>query len=205
MATSKLQRRVSNLISTHLGQYTTRENYRPCWLSFERGRLELDFYIDELKTAIEIQGMQHYAYVPFFHSNKDGFARQVKRDKAKAIMCQNHGVQLFAIDTLDDALALILTLAGKAHNYHVHQNALAQACKAELSKKLVFDCYPKTVAKHLKRLYKNLKKHRLGVDNNALRRSVRLSIRAIEQYQEEKSVKLDIQAITLIETAKDIL
>jgi hypothetical protein len=49
-------------------QYRIRENYRPDWLlSSNITKLELDFYIEELKIGVEVQGEQHYKFVEFFH------------------------------------------------------------------------------------------------------------------------------------------
>ena len=102
VSTSKLQRQVSNLLSTHLGQFTIRENYRPDWLSTQHGRLELDFYIEELETAIEVQGRQHYVYTPHFHSEENGFVAQLERDAAKSRVCRQRGVKLIEIDRYDE-------------------------------------------------------------------------------------------------------
>ena len=61
-----------------------RENYRPDWMTSSEGtRLELDFYIEDEEIAIEVQGAQHYQYVPFFHGNKDNFDRSKKMDLEK--------------------------------------------------------------------------------------------------------------------------
>jgi len=86
VSTSKLQRQVSALLSTHLGQYTIRENYRPEWL----GGLELDFYIEELEVGIEVQGRQHFEYTPMFHASYGAFLEQKERDEQKATW-QWHG------------------------------------------------------------------------------------------------------------------
>lgn len=108
MATSKLQRRVGQLLSTHLGQYTIQENTRPDWLITSRGeRLELDFYIKELQVAIEVQGAQHYIYVPHFHKTHDNFCRRLKWDSFKREQCSKQGVQLIEIDNEQDAIMIV--------------------------------------------------------------------------------------------------
>lgn len=98
MATSKLQRQVSERLSFQFSQFTIRENYRPAWcLSSDFQRLELDFFIDELAVAIEVQGNQHYAFTPIFHGTYEAFEKQQERDAEKRICCRDYGVQLFEI------------------------------------------------------------------------------------------------------------
>jgi len=107
MSTSRLQRQTSSLLSTHLGQYTIRENHRPAWLE----GLELDFYIEELQVGIEVQGRQHFEYVPIFHNSYDAFLEQRARDKHKTDLCQQANVTLHYIEERRDILPLIEQLA----------------------------------------------------------------------------------------------
>ena len=105
LATSKLQRRVSELLSIFLGKYDIRENTRPQWLVTEDGaRLELDFYIKELGIAIEVQGIQHYAYTPMFHESYEDFLRQKARDEFKRSVCAQRGIRLIETDCEQDIL-----------------------------------------------------------------------------------------------------
>lgn len=108
MSTSKLQRRVSELLSIHLGRYTIRENIRPDWLITPEGaRLELDFYIEELETAIEVQGAQHYIYVSHFHQTHDRFLQRLEWDDFKREYCARRGIHLIEIDNEQDAIIAI--------------------------------------------------------------------------------------------------
>jgi len=109
MSTSKLQRQVSILLNTHLGQYTIRENHRPEWLE----GLELDFYIEELRVGIEIQGRQHFEYTPHFHGSYDDFLAQKQRDAQKYGHCLHHEIALFYITSPEQAIALVERLAKK--------------------------------------------------------------------------------------------
>ena len=64
---------------------------RPKWLK----RLELDCYNEELKIALEYNGMQHYEFVPYFHKNKiENFYKQQERDSLKIELCKNKGIEL---------------------------------------------------------------------------------------------------------------
>jgi hypothetical protein len=72
---------------------------RPNWLKNpETGHnLELDCYNEELKIAVEYNGSQHYKFPNSFHSSKEKFIQQVRRDKYKAKMCEKIGVYLISV------------------------------------------------------------------------------------------------------------
>ena len=69
---------------------------RPSWLRNPRtGRAcELDFFCDELKLAVEVQGMQHYVYPNSWHKNRTEFEEQVYRDRLKEDLCKQAGITL---------------------------------------------------------------------------------------------------------------
>ena len=73
--------------------------HRPSFLRNEiTGKnLELDCYNDELKLAIEYNGIQHYEYTPIFHKNKDVFYNTKYRDKMKETLCQQNGIKLIVV------------------------------------------------------------------------------------------------------------
>jgi hypothetical protein len=73
--------------------------HRPDFLKNEiTGKnLELDCYNDELKLAIEYNGIQHYEYTPVFHKNKDSFYNTKYRDKMKETLCHENGVKLIVV------------------------------------------------------------------------------------------------------------
>jgi len=100
---SKLEEHLSNELFTRFGQYSIRRNYAPDWLRETGHRLQLDFYIDELKIAAEVQGDQHYKFTPHFHGDLAGFEALQQRDRDKAFLCKKHGVELHEIFTYTDA------------------------------------------------------------------------------------------------------
>jgi hypothetical protein len=59
--------------------------------------LEFDCYNEELKLAVEYNGIQHYKFVPFFHRNKEAFYNQKYRDELKRIKCRDLGITLVEI------------------------------------------------------------------------------------------------------------
>ncbi len=71
----------------------------PDWLrNPETGRkLELDCYNDDLKLAVEYNGEQHYNWPKYPNQTYDEFINQVRRDKLKADLCDQHGVYLIVV------------------------------------------------------------------------------------------------------------
>jgi thiol-disulfide isomerase/thioredoxin len=90
---NKILQVVSELFPQH--QFT---KLRPSWLIYKHGKpLELDIYNDDLKLAIEYNGIQHYEFVPMMHKNVETFEQQQERDKFKADMCEKKGIHLISI------------------------------------------------------------------------------------------------------------
>jgi hypothetical protein len=63
----------------------------------EGKNLELDCYNDELKLAVEYNGVQHYKYSPYFHRTRDAFQNQKYRDYLKRVMCKENGITLIEV------------------------------------------------------------------------------------------------------------
>ncbi len=91
------------------------ENKRPDWLVSSQGeRLELDFYIPELDIAIEVQGKQHYTFVPHFHLSRNGFSEQLRRDREKRYLCDRKGITLLEVASDTEIDDMIDTINGSA-------------------------------------------------------------------------------------------
>lgn len=104
--TSKLEKYLSKELYTRFGNLSICQNYRPAWME----GLELDFYIDELKIAAEVQGEQHYSFVKFFHKSKDDLEKQQIRDAKKQIICRERKIALIEIFTEKDADLFVLKI-----------------------------------------------------------------------------------------------
>ena len=73
-------------------------NQRPNFLRNITGNnLELDCYNEELKLAVEYNGIQHSKYIPFFHKNKEAFLNQLYRDDIKRRICKENGICLIEV------------------------------------------------------------------------------------------------------------
>ena len=103
MSTSKLQRYTGEQLYKRFGKYGLIENTRPHWLVSSRGeRLELDFFIDKLSIAIEVQGKQHFEFTPVFHKTCYDFEEQLRRDTEKQRTCERLGITLLYIENKSD-------------------------------------------------------------------------------------------------------
>jgi hypothetical protein len=74
-------------------------NIRPDFMSNPIGghNLELDVYNSDLKLACEYNGIQHYQFVPFFHSNKQEFDLQKYKDEIKRRLCKDNNIDLIEV------------------------------------------------------------------------------------------------------------
>lgn len=72
---------------------------RPSFLvNPETGKnMELDCYNDELKIAIEYNGVQHYNYTGAFGQTKEAFLAQARRDLLKVDLCDKYGIYLITV------------------------------------------------------------------------------------------------------------
>jgi len=80
------------------------ENYHPDWLLSPTGtRMELDIFIPDINTAIEIQGEQHFSFIGFFHKTYADFEKQKEYDKEKKNLCYGANVKLLEVCSEKDA------------------------------------------------------------------------------------------------------
>jgi hypothetical protein len=113
-AYSKLHDKTFSLLRQAFPEFAIRENVRPDWLVSSRlTKLELDIFIEEIKIAFEIQGPQHFEYIPYFHKNIDDFEDRKMLDEEKRNLCKGNGIKLIEIITEMDAVIAVNDLEKK--------------------------------------------------------------------------------------------
>jgi hypothetical protein len=107
LGSSKLQEEATRRLNCIEG-LVVKENHRFDWLKSDLGKpMELDLYIEDLRIAVEVQGVQHSQYNPFFHKDIEGFKRQLSVDKQKRDLCSKHGILFYEIERENELLTLL--------------------------------------------------------------------------------------------------
>lgn len=57
------------------------------------GGLAVDFLLPSRKLAVEVQGVQHLEYTPFFHKTRLGFFKYLANDRKKKEWCEKNGIR----------------------------------------------------------------------------------------------------------------
>ena len=78
--------------------------------------LYLDFYIPGIRLAIEVNGDQHYNFIPFFHGTRNKFFKSQDRDKIKEDWCLLNKICLVVLNTKDTDLDWMDRINGRIRN-----------------------------------------------------------------------------------------
>lgn len=91
-------------------KFTREKSFSDC----RNGKYRFDFYFTygNNECCIEVDGEQHFHYIPHFHKNEIGFRKQREYDRRKNSYCLGHSIMLFRIpywrvkdiETLSDIL-----------------------------------------------------------------------------------------------------
>ena len=95
---SEFQRLVGEALKFWFPDQKIIENYRPDWLA----GLELDFYFPDLKFGVEVNGTQHYLYVPQMQANTKDFLNQRRRDESKRRLLRANQVRYVVFSSCHD-------------------------------------------------------------------------------------------------------
>ena len=117
---SALEKKVYNLL-TEGHFYIEREKvFKDCY----NGLYRYDFYLPEINSVIEVNGIQHYTYNKKFHKNKTEFLKAQERDRRKISYALAHGMKIYCIpywdieslSTTDSLFAQKFLAKSKFHN-----------------------------------------------------------------------------------------
>ena len=61
------------------------------------GKYRFDFYLPEKNICIEVDGEQHFKYIPHFHKSLSGFKKQQEHDRRKNSYCLANDIKLYRI------------------------------------------------------------------------------------------------------------
>jgi len=77
--------------------YSQRPNFLQNPVTGGNFNLELDCYDEDLRLAVEYNGIQHYKYIPYFHKNYEAFLNQKYRDDMKRRICIDNNIILIEV------------------------------------------------------------------------------------------------------------
>lgn len=96
---SKLQTLVGQELNTKYPYETILEDF-----NIPGSKLSVDFFLPRIGLVIEVNGLQHSEYSPFFHGKKtdNKFAQQQVRDSKKENWADINGYKFVAIEIEED-------------------------------------------------------------------------------------------------------
>lgn len=122
------------------------EKIRPEWLRYNGYKLELDGYNEEIKTAFEVNGIQHYKQIDWFKNHDLNY--QIKKDKFKEKICKQKEIILIIIPYNVGLYKLFDYIKEECikHNLKINNNEMPKDImklnneKDEIYKKIINKC-----------------------------------------------------------------
>jgi very-short-patch-repair endonuclease len=109
---SKMESNIRNELEDKKIRFEQQKTFN--WLKYKKN-LFLDFYCDEYKLAIEVQGDQHYVSIERFGGQED-FKLRKDRDEVKKMLCEKHGIKMFYITKKNYSLDEVLKYINETSN-----------------------------------------------------------------------------------------
>jgi len=99
--------------------------------------LYIDYYIEPLRLAIEVDGIQHTKIIPFFHGKSAirqhyVFDRQISNDKKKEILARNNYIYLIRISYKDNLSVDNIRTILNEHHQHIIDNLSTYASRSRV-------------------------------------------------------------------------
>lgn len=96
-APTKGERLISDYLKLHKIKFTREKMFSDLRSPFTTVRLRLDFYLPELKTAIEFDGIQHFEVCKRWNMSKYDLYCQQTKDLTKDEYCAKKGILMIRI------------------------------------------------------------------------------------------------------------
>lgn len=113
-AKSNLAAFVKDYLIANKISFQTEKRFADC---ADKAALPFDFYLPDLNVCIEVNGAQHYKFVPHFYKDLHAFHRQKHHDWLKRKYCLKNGIKLIVLkydDNLEEKLEFLkVTLYGR--------------------------------------------------------------------------------------------
>ena len=103
---SKCEVEIFNILKSNGIDFSTEKTFEDCRYKY---KLRFDFFIEESRTLIEYNGIQHYEAIEYF-GGLDSYKEVIIRDSIKAKWCLDNGYNLVVIKYTDDILSKICKL-----------------------------------------------------------------------------------------------
>lgn len=91
------ERKVLNFLRSNNIKYIREITFKDLINPMTGNHLYFDFYVPASKAIIEVQGDQHYRFIPDFHKDLNQFEYQQKKDEFKRGYCFRHNYRLIEI------------------------------------------------------------------------------------------------------------
>lgn len=91
------ERKVLDFLRTNKIKYIREITFKDLINPMTDNHLYFDFFIPKFKVVIEVQGDQHYRFIPDFHKDQNQFEYQQKKDEFKRGYCFRHNYRLIEI------------------------------------------------------------------------------------------------------------
>lgn len=122
---SSLEKKIYDLLQEGRFHIEREKIFKDCY----NGLYRYDFYLPEINTVLEINGVQHYAYTKRFFKNKTEFLKAQERDRRKISYALARGMKIYCIPyweidnlrTTNDLFAQKFLAKSKFHNDDVYR------------------------------------------------------------------------------------
>lgn len=96
-APTKGERLIADFLTLHKIKFSREKMFGDLRSPFTTVRLRLDFYLHELRTAIEFDGIQHFEVCKRWNMSEYDLYRQQTKDRTKDIYCAEKGIRMIRI------------------------------------------------------------------------------------------------------------